>query len=112
MNATVGMIYPTPVRSIGAGWANAVGRAGALAAPTIGGTLLAWHVSTQELLLAPAAVLSVGALCCAVLAVLCVRRYGGAQLAETAALTAALTRRNDYPAPAAAVRPAKELAPP
>lgn len=112
MNATVGMIYPTPVRSIGAGWANAAGRAGALAAPTIGGTLLAWHVSTQELLLAPAAVLSVGALCCAVLAVLCVRRYGGAQLAETAALTAALTRRDGHSAPAAAVRPAKELAPP
>ncbi len=90
MNAAVGMIYPTPVRSVGVGWANAAGRLGAFAAPTIGGTLLAWHVSTQELLLAPAAALGTGALCCGVLAVLCIRRYGGTRLGETAVPPAVL----------------------
>ena len=102
MNAAVGMIYPTPVRSVGVGWANAAGRLGAFAAPMVGGALLALHVSTQELLLAPAAVLGVGALCCGVLAVLCVRRYGGTRLGEVAVRRATLPRRMDAPGPAGA----------
>lgn len=83
INTAAGMIYPTPVRSVGVGWTNAAGRAGAFAAPTVGGTLLARHVSTQELLLAPAAVLGIGALCCGVLAVLCIRRHAAPSLARS-----------------------------
>jgi AAHS family 4-hydroxybenzoate transporter-like MFS transporter len=112
MNAAVGMIYPTPVRSVGVGWANAAGRAGAFAAPALGGTLLAWHVSTQELLLAPAVVLGIGALCCGVLAVLCIRRYGGTRLGEAAAPPAVLPRQGDFSGPVdATAAPANRLAP-
>ncbi len=82
MNAVLGMIYPTPVRSLGTGWAHAAGRVGALAAPLAGGALLAMRFPMQELLLAPAAVLAVGAAACATLAVLCVRRFGGTEVGE------------------------------
>lgn len=82
MNAVLGMIYPTPVRSLGTGWAHAAGRVGALAAPVVGGALLAMRLPMQELLLAPAAVLAAGAAACATLAVLCVRRFGGPRLSE------------------------------
>ncbi len=112
MNAAVGMIYPTPVRSVGVGWANAAGRAGAFAAPTAGGTLLAWHISTQELLLAPAAVLGLGALCCGGLAALCIRRHGGTRLGEAAVPPAVPPRQGGVPGPAGtAAAPANGLAP-
>ncbi len=40
MGAVLGTIYPTPVRAMGTGWAQAAGRVGALAAPLVGGALL------------------------------------------------------------------------
>ena len=82
MSATLGTIYPTPVRSLGTGWAQAAGRIGSLAAPVIGGALLGLHLPMQDLLLAPAAALAVGAVAAGVLAVLCVRRFGGCRLDE------------------------------
>ena len=103
-----------PVRwcSRGVGWANAAGRAGAFAAPTAGGTLLAWHISTQELLLAPAAVLGLGALCCGGLAALCIRRHGGTRLGEAAVPPAVPPRQGGVPGPAGtAAAPANGLAP-
>ncbi len=82
MSATLGTIYPTSVRSLGTGWAQAAGRIGSLAAPIIGGALLGMHLPTQDLLLAPAAALAVGAVAAGVLAVLCVRRFEGCRLDE------------------------------
>ena len=82
MNATLGMIYPTPVRSMGAGWAQAAGRVGAITAPLAGGALLAMHLPLQDLLVAPAFVLGVGALASGLLAVLCIRRFGGCRISE------------------------------
>ncbi|WP_158913563.1 MFS transporter [Caulobacter sp. S45] len=62
LSASAGMIYPTAIRSNGAGWAHGVGRLGAIAGPMVAAQLLAAHLSLRELLLVPAAPLSVGAL--------------------------------------------------
>ncbi len=84
INATLVMIYPTQVRAIGAGWAQAFGRIGSIAAPIVGGGLLGMSVSTRELFYAPAAALVLGAFAAGILAMLCVRRFAGYQLDETA----------------------------
>lgn len=83
--AIVGMIYPTSVRSMAAGWAQAAGRVGALAAPIVGGVLLEMHFSMQDLMFAPAFVMSVGTVTCATLAILCARRFDGFGLSESSA---------------------------
>lgn len=84
MGATLGMIYPTPVRSLGTGWAQSFGRLGSLAAPIVGGWLIGLQVSLQELLFAPAIVLGLGGVAFCVFAVMYVRRLGGLQLDELA----------------------------
>lgn len=85
MNATMGMIYPTPIRSNGAGWAQAVGRIGSVAGPILGGILVGMHMATRELFVAPALSLTAGAVACIVLVMLCVRRFRGYRLDETSA---------------------------
>ncbi len=85
LTAALGMVYPTPIRSMGAGWAQAAGRLGALVAPAVGGALLGLHFSVQKLLLAPAASLVIGALACMTLLVLCIRRFQSYTLNEFAA---------------------------
>ena len=44
-----GLIYPTAIRSLGAGWMHGIGRFGAIAAPLIGGWLISLHFSQQTL---------------------------------------------------------------
>jgi AAHS family 4-hydroxybenzoate transporter-like MFS transporter len=83
INAAMVMIYPTPIRSTGAGWAQGFGRVGALLAPAMGGILLGMNVSSQELYLVPALVLLVGAVASGILLAQCVRRFGGYRLNET-----------------------------
>lgn len=80
LTAFLGISYPTTIRSMGAGWAQAAGRVGALAAPVLGGVMLGMHLPIQQLLLAPAAAMVVGAVSCASLAWLCRRRFGGPHL--------------------------------
>jgi AAHS family 4-hydroxybenzoate transporter-like MFS transporter len=82
MNVALGTIYPTQVRSMGTGWAQGFGRIGSLAAPILGGALLGMHLSMQELLFVPALTLAVGAVACVMLAVLCIRQFGGYRLDE------------------------------
>ncbi|MGC1302944.1 MAG: MFS transporter [Caulobacteraceae bacterium] len=62
LSASAGMIYPTRVRSNGAGWAHGVGRLGAIAGPMVAAQLLAAHLSLHQLLLVPAIPLIFGAL--------------------------------------------------
>ena len=50
-NALAATIYPTAVRSTGVGWALGIGRIGAILGPTIGGFLLAAHVSVRDVFL-------------------------------------------------------------
>jgi MFS transporter, AAHS family, 4-hydroxybenzoate transporter len=49
LNALAGTIYPTFVRSSGAGWALGVGRIGSILGPVIGGLLIAVKLSTPAL---------------------------------------------------------------
>jgi len=88
INAAMVMIYPTPVRSAGAGWAQAMGRVGSLGAPIIGGILLGMHLLPQQLYLAPAFALLVGAVAAGLLVMMCIRRFGGYRLDEAAAVAA------------------------
>ena len=88
VNAAVGLIYPTSIRSTGIGWCQAAGRIGAICAPLAGGALLAWRVPMDKLPLAPALVLGIGALSSAVLSILCIRRFRGLQLDEHPSLNA------------------------
>ena len=81
-NAIIAMVYPTNVRSMGVGWAQAFGRLGSLAAQVVGGILLGQHLSVREVYFAPAAVLIVGAASASLLLLMCFRRFGGFRLEE------------------------------
>ena len=52
ISALPGAIYPTAIRSTGAGWATGVGRLGNVAGALLGGALLGLGWSPQEMLLA------------------------------------------------------------
>jgi AAHS family 4-hydroxybenzoate transporter-like MFS transporter len=52
ISALPGAMYPTAIRSTGAGWATGVGRLGNVAGALLGGTLLALGWSSQAMLLA------------------------------------------------------------
>ena len=80
MSATLGVIYPTAVRSLGTGWCQAIGRLGSLTAPLIGGALIGLNLPLRELLLVPAGALAIGAIASTALTVLCVRRFGGLRI--------------------------------
>jgi AAHS family 4-hydroxybenzoate transporter-like MFS transporter len=85
MNAVTGMIYPTGIRSKGAGWASAIGRAVSTAGPLAGGWLIARHTSLPRLFLAPLVPLIAGSVGALLLLYLCFRRFRGLRLGETAA---------------------------
>jgi MFS family permease len=57
------VVYPVAIRSIGVGWAMAVGRLGAVVGPILGGIFLAWQWSADQILLVIAAPELIGALC-------------------------------------------------
>jgi AAHS family 4-hydroxybenzoate transporter-like MFS transporter len=80
LNAVSGLLYPTAIRSNGVGWANAIGRFGAIAGPMIGGSLIARHLPLQRLFLAPVAPLLVGAVASFVLMRVCFNLFGGRHL--------------------------------
>jgi AAHS family 4-hydroxybenzoate transporter-like MFS transporter len=52
ISALPGAIYPTAIRSTGAGWATGVGRLGTVAGALLGGVLLGLGWSSREMLLA------------------------------------------------------------
>jgi AAHS family 4-hydroxybenzoate transporter-like MFS transporter len=76
VTALLGILYPTTVRSTGTGLAQAAGRIGALAAPVVGGALLAMNASPDRMTLAPAALFLVGAVSSTALAIICYRKLG------------------------------------
>ncbi len=82
ITALLGIVYPTPVRSAGTGWTQAAGRVGALAAPVVGGVLLGLKVPLHRLPLAPAALMAVGTLACALLMWRCYRESGSLRAGE------------------------------
>ena len=86
LNAVSGLIYPTAIRSKGAGWMHGIGRFGAISAPLIGGWLIAMQLSQQALFLAPAIPLAFGAVAAIVLARLCMKRFRGPRIEENAVM--------------------------
>ena len=84
MGATLGAIYPTPVRALGTGWCQAMGRLGSLAAPMIGGALLGLDLPLRDLLLVPAGSLAIGAVAAVAIALLCLRRFGSLRIGDRA----------------------------
>jgi MFS transporter, AAHS family, 4-hydroxybenzoate transporter len=54
LNALSGTIYPTFVRSSGAGWALGIGRIGSILGPVIGGVLIGWRLSMPTLFICAA----------------------------------------------------------
>lgn len=85
MNAVTGMIYPTSIRSKGAGWASAIGRIVSTAGPVVGGWLIARHTPLAQLFLVPLVPLAIGGIGALALLYLCHRRFQGLRLHETAA---------------------------
>jgi AAHS family 4-hydroxybenzoate transporter-like MFS transporter len=85
INALPGLIYPTAIRGNGAGWAQAIGRAGSSLGPIIGGLLVGMKVPLTYFFLVPAIGLLLGALAAFVLMNQCVRRFGSYGLQEEAA---------------------------
>jgi AAHS family 4-hydroxybenzoate transporter-like MFS transporter len=84
LNAVSGSIYPTAIRSKGAGWMHGIGRFGAISAPLIGGWLISAGFSQQALFFMPSIPLAIGAVAAVVLAGLCIARFKGSHLGETA----------------------------
>ena len=80
--AVLGIIYPTAIRSMGTGFTQAAGRVGALAAPIVGGLLIDLKVPLEQLTLAPAGLLALGAVASSVLTWRCYRAFGGIHLTE------------------------------
>jgi AAHS family 4-hydroxybenzoate transporter-like MFS transporter len=66
LNAISGSIYPTYIRSTGAGWAFGVGRVGSILGPVIGGVLIGWGQPASLLFMYAA----IPFVCCAGAAVL------------------------------------------
>lgn len=90
----LGLFYPTGLRSSGVGWTQAIGRIGSLAAPLVGALLLEMAVTMRFFPLAPALLLLVGALASAMLAILCMRKFGGLRSGEFSALTESAAHGN------------------
>lgn len=84
LNAAASLIYPTRIRSTGAGWAFGIGRLGGIGGPMLGAWLLKMHLPIAQLFIAPAVPLAIGTIGCFVLVRLCRRRFGGDQLNEVA----------------------------
>jgi len=67
LNASVGIIYPTEIRSNGVGWAFGIGRFGAILGPLLGAYLLGQHIAIEALFAYVAAPLVISAIACLVL---------------------------------------------
>jgi AAHS family 4-hydroxybenzoate transporter-like MFS transporter len=80
LNAVSGLLYPTAIRSNGIGWANAIGRFGAISGPMIGGWLIGKHLPLQRLFLVPVIPMTVGAVASFALMRVCFVLFGGRRL--------------------------------
>jgi MFS transporter, AAHS family, 4-hydroxybenzoate transporter len=80
LNAVSGLLYPTAIRSNGVGWANAIGRFGAISGPMIGGWLIGRHLPLQRLFLVPVAPMALGAIASFALMRVCLAMFGGRHL--------------------------------
>ena len=78
----VGMLYPAPIRSLGAGWAQAAGRVGAFAAQVAGGFLLSQHTPVKDIFVVPAIVVGIAAIATLGVVIQARQLFGTLQLRE------------------------------
>jgi AAHS family 4-hydroxybenzoate transporter-like MFS transporter len=83
-NATCGKLYPARMRTSGLGWALGIGRLGGIAAPMLGGFLLAHHVSPLHIFLSACLFAIIAAVCVALLRFRGVTAGAGLALEEAA----------------------------
>jgi AAHS family 4-hydroxybenzoate transporter-like MFS transporter len=88
LNAISGMIYPTSVRSVGSGWALAIGRVGSVFGPVVGGILIAKHLSVPQLYLFAAIPFVITAIACFTLGRLFKTRFQSASFSQAQAAKA------------------------
>ena len=86
LNATVGVFYPTGIRSNGVGYATGMGRLALVAGPVIAGYLLSAHLPLQQLLYLIAAPYLVVACVCFALGRLYLTRFAQGEAVATAPL--------------------------
>jgi AAHS family 4-hydroxybenzoate transporter-like MFS transporter len=67
LNAITAILYPTPLRSTGAGAAFGIGRVGAILGPVVGGRLIDMHLPVQQLYMIAAIPFVLGAIAAAIL---------------------------------------------
>jgi MFS transporter, AAHS family, 4-hydroxybenzoate transporter len=84
INSLPGLVYPTAIRGNGAGWAQAMGRAGSSVGPLLGGVLVGMKVSLQTFFFVPAIGAAFGAVISFLLMQTCVKRFGSYRLEEEA----------------------------
>jgi AAHS family 4-hydroxybenzoate transporter-like MFS transporter len=89
LNAASAMIYPTPVRANGSGWAFGIGRFGSIVGPILGGYLVAQHLPLPQLFLIWSIPSCIGFLACLILTLLYRSRFKGLGLGQREALDAA-----------------------
>lgn len=77
LDAISAIIYPTSIRSIGSGWAFAVGRLGSVFGPIVGGMLVAKKLPLDQLFIFAAIPFAVGTVAAIVLLVAYNRKFGG-----------------------------------
>jgi AAHS family 4-hydroxybenzoate transporter-like MFS transporter len=83
INAICAMIYPTVVRSSGAGWAIGIGRVGSIVGPVFGGMLIAASLSIENLYLVGAIPFAIGAAAAIALGFVSRTQFDGRLLADT-----------------------------
>ena len=81
MSAIAGLLYPTAMRSKGAGFAHSIGRLGAISGPLLAGVLIAKNSSFLTLFLVPVVPLSIAALCFFIITRVWTGRWRGRGLA-------------------------------
>ena len=64
LNALAGLSYPKFMLATGLGWALGVGRLGSVLGPVVGGQLVAWQLSIQQLFVCAGAPMIVGGIAC------------------------------------------------
>ncbi|MDE8348426.1 MAG: MFS transporter [Acidocella sp.] len=82
MSSFAGMLYPTAIRSRGAGFAHAIGRIGAISGPLLAGQLIAHHASVFILFLVPVIPLTIAAIGFAVITIIWTGKALGTGLAK------------------------------
>ncbi len=79
---TVSIFYPPAFRAIGYGTATAVGRIGGIGGPLVFAALMAWGLTLQEVLLAPAIALFLGAIAVVLVSLVSTGRLIGSTMKE------------------------------